>query len=163
MLLFILQQSPFSQTLEPNPFLEATKMKSSLKKLDQCFCEVYNYNYISNYIVMIQLSGPVDVCCCDVETVDSLNNNKIYPVISSLVKKSYFRYFKVGVAHSITYYHMQEQINLHRDCPFWSDDGRCVLKDCHVEHCPEVSMTKSFSIKLLIISLGKDTFISQRR
>ena len=38
------------------------------------------------------------MCCCDVETVDSLNNAKIHPIISNLVQQNYFRYFKVGVA-----------------------------------------------------------------
>ena len=30
------------------------------------------------------------------------------------------------------------QVNLHKPCPFWSDDSRCVLKDCHVDMCKEV-------------------------
>ncbi|GFO27479.1 ero1-like protein beta, partial [Plakobranchus ocellatus] len=28
-------------------------------------------------------------------------------------------------------------VNLQKDCPFWSDDSRCALKDCHVNFCPE--------------------------
>ena len=27
---------------------------------------------------------------------------------------------------------------MHQPCPFWPDDGRCVLRDCHVEECDEV-------------------------
>ena len=27
---------------------------------------------------------------------------------------------------------------MHRTCPFWPDDGRCVMRDCHVEECSEV-------------------------
>lgn len=88
-----------------NPLLEAAKKSSSIKKLDECFCE---------------LTGPVDVCCCDVETVDTLNSDTIHPIISKLVKQVYFRFFKV---------------NFNKECPFWLDDGRCVLKDCHVEKC----------------------------
>ena len=42
-----------------------------------------------------QLTGQVDECCCDVETVDTLNREKIYPLISSLMKETYFRFFKV--------------------------------------------------------------------
>lgn len=25
-----------------------------------------------------------------------------------------------------------------KPCPFWSDDSRCALKDCHVQSCTEV-------------------------
>ena len=30
------------------------------------------------------------------------------------------------------------KVNLNRPCPFWPDDGQCVLKSCHVEKCTEV-------------------------
>ncbi len=33
------------------------------------------------------------------------------------------------------------QVNLHRRCPFWPDDGRCVLRNCQVEECTEVGVT----------------------
>ncbi|XP_005097920.1 ERO1-like protein alpha isoform X2 [Aplysia californica] len=72
---------------------------------DRCFCK---------------LSGEVDDCSCKVETLDSLNNNQIYPRLKSLLARNYFRYFKV---------------NLKKQCPFWSDDSRCALKDCHVDIC----------------------------
>ena len=26
---------------------------------------------------------------------------------------------------------------MHKECPFWADDGRCALKDCAVEECRE--------------------------
>lgn len=69
---------------------------------DSCFCK---------------LEGEVDDCLCSVASIDSLNNNKIFPRLQSLLTKNYFRYFKV---------------NLKKPCPFWSDDSRCALKDCHV-------------------------------
>lgn len=72
---------------------------------DRCFCKLH---------------GEVDDCSCKVETLDSLNNNKIYPRLKSLLARNYFRYFKV---------------NLKKPCPFWSDDSRCALKDCHVNVC----------------------------
>jgi len=28
-----------------------------------------------------------------------------------------------------------DQIDLSRDCPFWVDDSRCALKDCHIKGC----------------------------
>ncbi|XP_048734876.1 ERO1-like protein beta isoform X2 [Ostrea edulis] len=69
-----------------------------------------------------KLQGEVDDCSCKVENLDSLNNRKIYPILKSLLQRDYFRYFKV---------------NLMKPCPFWSDDSRCALKDCHVQSCSE--------------------------
>jgi len=71
-----------------------------------CFCE---------------LSGKPEECCCDVETVDQINK-EIHPVIAELVKKNFFKFFRV---------------NLNRQCPFWPDDGSCALKDCSVAACKE--------------------------
>lgn len=73
---------------------------------DQCFC---------------QLTGKVEDCCCDVEAVDSLNH-KVFPRITELVKKNYFKFYKV---------------NLMRSCPYWVDDGTCSLRDCTVKICKE--------------------------
>lgn len=56
------------------------------------------------------------------DTVDYLNNVKIYPRLRSLLTKDYFRFYKV---------------NLKRNCPFWSDDSRCAIQYCHVEACDE--------------------------
>ncbi|XP_060922589.1 ERO1-like protein beta isoform X1 [Limanda limanda] len=68
------------------------------------------------------LTGVLDDCFCDVESIDVFNNFKIYPRIKKLTETDYFRYYRV---------------NLRRPCPFWPDDGHCSIKDCHVEPCPE--------------------------
>ncbi|XP_013067900.1 ERO1-like protein alpha isoform X3 [Biomphalaria glabrata] len=81
------------------------KLSWSGDAADRCFCK---------------LQGEVDDCSCKVESLDSLNNNKIYPILTSLLSRNYFRYFKV---------------NLKKSCPFWSDDSRCALRDCHVNVC----------------------------
>ncbi|XP_028398672.1 ERO1-like protein beta isoform X2 [Dendronephthya gigantea] len=73
---------------------------------DKCFCE---------------LTGKVEDCCCDVETVNNLNK-EVYPQILELVKQNYFKFYKV---------------NLERACPFWHDDWTCSLKDCTVQTCEE--------------------------
>lgn len=53
----------------------------NLNKQDDCFC---------------QLSGKIDECTCNIDTVDYFNNVKIYPRLSSLLVKDYFRFFKVS-------------------------------------------------------------------
>lgn len=42
------------------------------------------------------------------------------PLLRDLVRTPFFRYFKV---------------NLYCDCPFWPDDGMCMLRDCGVCEC----------------------------
>nr|XP_014350541.1 PREDICTED: ERO1-like protein beta isoform X2 [Latimeria chalumnae] len=68
------------------------------------------------------LTGVLDDCFCDIESIDDFNNYKIFPKIQKLQEKDYFRYYKVI---------------LKRPCPFWADDGQCSIRDCHVEPCPE--------------------------
>ena len=48
---------------------------------------------------LFQLKGEVDDCSCKVESLDSLNNAKIYPRLQSLITKDFFRYFKVQYIH----------------------------------------------------------------
>lgn len=84
-----------------------------------CNGDNYSYNFDN---CSCQLKGKIDGCSCNVDTVDRMNNIKIYPRLRSLLTKDYFRYYKV---------------NLKRKCPFWSDDSKCAIRYCHVERCDE--------------------------
>ena len=57
---------------------------------------------------------------CDFGSVEKVNGRHLLPILSELVRKPFFRYFKV---------------NLYCDCPFWPDDGMCSLRDCSVCEC----------------------------
>nr|CAD7437972.1 unnamed protein product [Timema bartmani] len=98
---------------------------------------------------------------CNVDTVDHFNNMKIYPRLQSLLRKNYFRFYKVSYikeSHNIwaqvkenihltinlqfvpsqvgaKYTIRLVKVNLNRECPFWSDDSRCAIRYCHVEPC----------------------------
>ncbi|CAF0869438.1 unnamed protein product [Didymodactylos carnosus] len=63
----------------------------------------------------------IDDCNCRIADLNDLNNNKIYPVLELLTQKNYFRFYPV---------------NLKKQCQFWIDDSKCVLKDCAVKPCP---------------------------
>ncbi|KAK6934789.1 Endoplasmic reticulum oxidoreductin 1 [Dillenia turbinata] len=76
-----------------------------------------------------KFTGIVEGCCCDYETVDSLNGKVLHPLLQELVTTPFFRYFKV---------------KLWCDCPFWPDDGMCRLRDCSVCECPENEFPESF-------------------
>uniref|UniRef100_UPI00398F091F ERO1-like protein alpha n=1 Tax=Pristiophorus japonicus TaxID=55135 RepID=UPI00398F091F len=67
-----------------------------------------------------QVTGYLDDCTCDVETIQDFNNKKLFPKVQELLESDYFRYYKV---------------NLKKPCPFWSDNSHCGLKDCVVKPC----------------------------
>uniref|UniRef100_A0A8C2YY62 ERO1-like protein alpha n=1 Tax=Cyclopterus lumpus TaxID=8103 RepID=A0A8C2YY62_CYCLU len=66
-----------------------------------------------------QVSGDLDDCSCDVETIDSFNE-RLLPQLQVLLEEDYFRFYKV---------------NLNQVCPFWGVSGLCGLKDCAVKLC----------------------------
>ncbi|XP_078090050.1 ERO1-like protein alpha [Mustelus asterias] len=68
----------------------------------------------------LQITGYLDDCTCDVETIQDFNNKKLFPKVQKLLESDYFRYYKV---------------NLKKPCPFWSDISYCGLKDCAVQPC----------------------------
>ncbi|KAF9667001.1 hypothetical protein SADUNF_Sadunf16G0287500 [Salix dunnii] len=73
--------------------------------------------------------GMIEDCCCDYESVDSVNGEVLHPLLQELVTTPFFRYFKV---------------KLWCDCPFWPDDGMCRLRDCSVCECPENEFPEPF-------------------
>ncbi|KAM8807999.1 ERO1-like protein alpha [Eudromia elegans] len=68
-----------------------------------------------------QVTGYLDDCTCDVETIDAFNNYKLFPRLNELLESDYFRYYKV---------------NLKKPCPFWNDNSHCGIRDCAVKPCP---------------------------
>ena len=57
---------------------------------------------------------------CEYAAVERVNKEAVLPLLRDLVRTPFFRYFKV---------------NLYCDCPFWPDDGMCMLRDCGVCEC----------------------------
>ncbi|KAF3441139.1 hypothetical protein FNV43_RR15050 [Rhamnella rubrinervis] len=90
-------------------------------------------------------TGIVEDCCCDYETVDSINEEVLHPLLQQLVTTPFFRYFKV---------------KLWCDCPFWPDDGMCRLRDCSVCECPENEFPEPFR-KPLNRGLPSDNLVCQ--
>ncbi|CAN1302374.1 Endoplasmic reticulum oxidoreductin-1 [Linum perenne] len=74
-------------------------------------------------------TGMVEDCCCNYETANLLNEEVLNPSLQELVKTPFFRYFKA---------------KLWCDCPFWTDDGMCRLRDCSVCECPDNEFPESF-------------------
>uniref|UniRef100_A0A3Q1C4D2 ERO1-like protein alpha n=1 Tax=Amphiprion ocellaris TaxID=80972 RepID=A0A3Q1C4D2_AMPOC len=72
-----------------------------------------------------QVTGDLDDCACDVETIDRFNNNQLFNKLQTLLESDYFRFYKV---------------NLNKACPFWTVRSHCGLRDCAVKPCSDVSL-----------------------
>uniref|UniRef100_A0A3P8YIP0 ERO1-like protein alpha n=1 Tax=Esox lucius TaxID=8010 RepID=A0A3P8YIP0_ESOLU len=66
------------------------------------------------------VTGSLDDCACDVETIDTFNNEQLFPKLQKLLESDYFRFYKV---------------NLNKPCPFWKDNSLCGQKNCAVIPC----------------------------
>lgn len=43
-----------------------------------------------------KVTGDLDDCDCDVETIDTFNNDQLYPKLQTLLASDYFRFYKVS-------------------------------------------------------------------
>uniref|UniRef100_A0A671VTP6 ERO1-like protein alpha n=1 Tax=Sparus aurata TaxID=8175 RepID=A0A671VTP6_SPAAU len=77
-----------------------------------------------------QVTGDLEDCACDVETIDGFNNDKLFPKLQTLLESDYFRFYKV---------------NLNKPCPFWTVSSHCGLRDCAVKPCSPVSSSSPVS------------------
>ncbi|XP_066550356.1 ERO1-like protein alpha [Amia ocellicauda] len=67
-----------------------------------------------------QVTGHLDDCTCDVESIDAFNNQQLFPKLQKLLESEYFRFYKV---------------NLNKPCPFWIDNNQCGSRHCAVKPC----------------------------
>ncbi|GMR53491.1 hypothetical protein PMAYCL1PPCAC_23686 [Pristionchus mayeri] len=64
----------------------------------------------------------VEASSCLHPSIDSFNA-KFFPLLQKLLKRDFFRYFKV---------------NMDKSCPFWSDDRECASRECGIENCDDM-------------------------
>lgn len=95
--------------MEPVVLLLLLLLQVSGSAYGRCFCQV---------------TGELDDCTCDVETIDSFNNEQLFPKLKTLLESDYFRFYKV---------------NLNKPCPFWTAKSHCGLSDCAVKPCSPYS------------------------
>lgn len=77
--------------------------------VDKCFCKS---------------KDEIVTCDCDTGSIDVFNSKKVIPLLSKLIKKDYFRYYKV---------------NIFRSCPFEQNasSGKCSSRSCAVNECTQ--------------------------
>lgn len=65
----------------------------------------------------------VDGCYCELDTLAQVNHDHLKPLLSQLVNKTFFKYFK---------------LNLYQECPFWVQEMLCGMQGgCNVCECDE--------------------------
>ncbi|XP_035436184.2 ero1-like protein isoform X1 [Spodoptera frugiperda] len=87
--------------------------------------ELYETKPCDSNACFDELHGSLGDCSCNVDTIDYFNNVKVFPRLQSLVRKDYFRFYKV---------------NLKKECPFWADDSKCAMRYCHIKTCSKESV-----------------------
>jgi len=66
-------------------------------------------------------TGPIEATSCDYETIESVTET-LYDHLHELVETPFFRYYRV---------------DLYRDCPFWSENGFCMNRECGISTVDE--------------------------
>ena len=49
----------------------------------------------------LKVTGDLDDCACDVETIDGFNNDQLFPKLQTLLESDYFRFYKVSVIRPV--------------------------------------------------------------
>jgi len=89
--------------------------------------------YLENKVCEAKrLDGKIADLGCDYETVN-LETEKIFvPILDKLAQTTFFKYYRV---------------NLEQRCPFWQDDGVCMIKDCSVCECTRDEIPKPWILE----------------
>ncbi|ETN81333.1 endoplasmic Reticulum Oxidoreductin 1 [Necator americanus] len=69
-----------------------------------------------------KIGEAVDSCSCNEPNIDHLNNVQIYEKLQKLLKRDFFRFYRV---------------NMDKPCPFWPDDRQCGSKQCGIAFCDD--------------------------
>ena len=77
----------------------------------------------------VRLEGLISDCSCDFRSVDKSVNEFFSPILENLTARTFFRYFRV---------------DLEQPCPFWHEDGQCMMESCSVCTCEESEVPESW-------------------
>ncbi|CAC70110.4 Endoplasmic reticulum oxidoreductin-1 [Caenorhabditis elegans] len=84
---------------------------------------VVNTQFESGRLCFCKGFEAVEPCdCSKPQTIDKLNNHRIYEKVQKLLKKDFFRFYKV---------------NMDKTCPFWADDRQCGTNQCGIAFCDD--------------------------
>lgn len=70
----------------------------------------------------VKLEGRISDCNCEYTAANHAVSHVFGPLLSNLTSSAFFRYFRV---------------DLERPCPFWQEEGSCIMEGCSVCTCDE--------------------------
>ena len=71
---------------------------------------------------IVKMEGPITDCSCDYGTVNKAITKFYQPILTNITELTFFRYFRV---------------DLEQPCPFWHEEGQCMMEACSVCTCEE--------------------------
>ena len=71
---------------------------------------------------IVKMEGPITDCSCDYGTVNKAITKFYQPILTNITELTFFRYFRV---------------DLEQPCPFWHEEGQCMMEGCSVGTCEE--------------------------
>lgn len=77
----------------------------------------------------VQLEGLISDCSCNFGSVDKSVTQFFLPILKDITSRTFFRYFRV---------------NLDGKCPFWQEDGQCMMESCSVCTCEDNEVPRSW-------------------
>ena len=77
----------------------------------------------------VRLQGLISDCSCDFNSVDKSVTKFFTPLLENITSLTFFRYFRV---------------DLEEPCPFWHEDGQCMMESCSVCTCEESEVPESW-------------------
>ncbi|KAK6014711.1 endoplasmic Reticulum Oxidoreductin 1 [Ostertagia ostertagi] len=90
-----------------NGLLAASVINGQFDESAPCFCKI---------------GEAVESCRCDEPNIDQLNNVEIYDKLQKLLKRDFFRFYRV---------------NMDKPCPFWADERQCGSSQCGIAFCDD--------------------------
>ena len=90
----------------------------------------------------VRLEGPISDCSCDISSVDNSVKKFFLPALKEITSRTFFRYFRVS---------------LDERCPFWQEDGECMMESCSVCTCDDNEVPRSWVDESKRHKLGHET------
>jgi len=73
--------------------------------------------------------GNISDCSCDFASVNLAVEHFFQPLLRNITRSTFFRYFRV---------------DLERHCPFWQEEGSCIMEGCSVCECDEKEVPRNW-------------------
>lgn len=75
------------------------------------------------------VKGRVSDCTCEIDAVNSATVSFFQPILLNLSSLTYFKYF---------------QVDMHSPCPYWKENGMCMMEGCSICTCSDSEIPQTW-------------------